>query len=203
MAFIPLPDGIKIEIKCRKGGAPNVNIVWGRAEVSIDLALLENVAEAVVAWWNAEIKPLVSSSTALESVTVTDMSAEDSIQHVETLLTPSAGTATGGDLPSNVAAVVTFYTGLVGRSHRGRVYNPGLTDAQVATNTLSVSYVSNMLTAWAEFKLALSALDVTHVVASFQHNNAPRVSGVATTIIEYGMNNVVDTQRRRIPKVDN
>lgn len=202
MAFISLPDSVKIEIKMRKGGAPNVNIIWGRVEVTIDLAKLEQIALAVVAWWNAEVKPLVSSSTALESVTVTDWSVVDSIQHVETLTTPSAGTATGGDLPSNVAAVTTFYTGYTGRSFRGRVYNAGLTDAQVTTNTLGTTYVLNMLTAWAELNDALSAIDVTHVVASFQHDNAPRAEGVATPIIEYGMNNVVDTQRRRIPRVD-
>lgn len=203
MAFIPFPDGIKIEIKCKKGGAPNINIVWGVINITLDLAALESISDAVVAWWTAEIRPLVSTSTTLEAVTVTDMSNEAGLQWVNDLVTPLAGTATGGDLPSNVAAVVTFYTGQVGRSYRGRVYNPGLTDTQVTTNTLGTTYVTNMLTAWAEFNIAMDTAGVTHCVASHYTNGAPRSEVQATAILEYGMNNVVDTQRRRIPQVDN
>lgn len=203
MAFIPIPNGIKIEIIGRKGGAPNVNIVWGTTETTISGAFLETLADAVVAWWNANIKPLVTASFSLESVVCTQWDIPNGLQHVEDLVTPSVGTATGADTPSNVAAVTTFYTGYTGRSNRGRVYNGGIADAAVVTNTLTTSYVASMLTAWSAFQGALANLSVVHVVASFQSNNAPRVIGVPTPITEYGMNNVVDTQRRRIPKVDN
>lgn len=203
MAFIHLPDGIKIEIKMRKNGAPVVNVEWGVITVGIDLPTLETVAQAVVAWWNSNMKNLVTASLALESVTVTDWTVPNGIQHVETLLIPSAGTATGDDMPSNVASVVTFYTGFTGRSNRGRVYNGGLAALHINGNTLVTSYVTAMLTAWADFKVDMAAVNVEHVVASFYTAGAPRAVGVANQVIEYGMNNVVDTQRRRIPRVDN
>lgn len=203
MAFISLPDGIKIEIVQRKGGAPVLNIVWGILRVTASLTVLENISDAVVAWWNTNVKPLATSSLTLEQVIVTDWSVEGGQQFVNDLITPSAGTAVGADLPSNVAAVVTFYTGYTGRSNRGRVYMAGMSDAAVTTNTLGTSYVTSMLTAWAAFRTDLEAVDATHVVASFYHNNEPRLVGTHNEIIEYGMNNVVDTQRRRIPKVNN
>jgi hypothetical protein len=203
MAFIPLPDGIKIEIKMRKGGAPNVNVVWGTTAVTIDLSVLAAVGAAVRTWWDVNMQPLMSGSIALEEIVVTQWDVADGLQHVESVSPPLAGTATGTDTPSNVAAVTTFYTGYTGRSHRGRVYNPGITDANVTTNTLGTLYVVNMISAWVAFGEALGDLNVQHVVASFQNNNAPRVTGLATPIADYGMNNVVDTQRRRIPQVNN
>lgn len=203
MAFIPIPGGIKIEIKCRKNGAPVINVEWVWTDVNINQVLLEDLGAAVKAWWIANIKPLTHPAQALEEVIVTDWSAENSIQHVEILSTPSVGTATGEDLPSNVAAVVTFYTGFIGRSNRGRVYNCGLTGSQIAGNTLTTTYVAAMITAWAAFAPAVAAVGCEHHVASFRTNNAPRVVGVSKQIVDYGMNNVVDTQRRRVPQVDN
>lgn len=203
MAFIPLPDGIKIEIKMRKSGAPVVNIVWGNIFVEVNTANLEAIATAVRNWWIANIKPNVSSTTALESVTVTDWSVANSLQVVDTLAIPSAGTASGDDTPSNVAAVTTFYTGFTGRSNRGRVYNGGLVGGQITGNTLNTLYVAAMLAAWVDFKADLLAAGANHIVASFYSNGLPRAEGVMNVVTDYGMNNVVDTQRRRIPRVDN
>lgn len=203
MAFIPLPNGIKIEIKCRKNGAPVVNVVWATINVEIDLAVLGNLAEVVRTWWDTSMQPLVAASLSLEEIVCTQWDVEDGAQYIEIVSPPLAGTATGGDLPSNVAAVTTFYTGFTGRSNRGRVYNGGQTDAQVVGNTLQTTYVAGMLVAWAAFRTALNAEGFDHVVASFVTEGAPRVTGQSRVIIEYGMNNVVDTQRRRIPRVDN
>lgn len=203
MAFIPLPSGVKIEIKCRKGGAPNINVVWGIVSVTVDLGKLQEIALAVEDWWDTHMQPLMSGSLSFEGVTVTDWSEEAGLQYDYDLITPLTGTASGTDTPSNVAAVTTFLTPYSGRSFRGRVYNPGLTDAQITTNTLGTVYVASMLTAWVNFGIAMDDINVAHVVASFVHDNAPRTTAVGTPIITYSMNNVVDTQRRRIPKVNN
>lgn len=203
MAFISLPNGIKIEIIMRKGGAPVVNVVFLQATGVPNLLNLENYTNAVITWWNTNIKPLVTSGTALHTVRATNWNAENGLQYTNDLLTPSAGTRTGGDTPSNVAAVTTFLTGQSGRSFRGRVYNGGMSDDDIVTNTLSTTLVAGYLTAWAAFQADMQALGLEHVVASFYSNLAPRTVGVATPIVSYSMNNVVDTQRRRIPKVLN
>lgn len=203
MAFIPLPNGVKIEIKQRKNGAPVVNVIWGIMTIEIDSVAIADVAAAVVAWWNANVKSLMTSSLTLEEVVVTQWSVEAGLQHTEIVSPPSAGTGGTDDTPSNVAAVVTFYTGYSGRSNRGRAYMGGLNVTSTTGNTLGTTYVVGMLSAWAALKTALFAVDCIHSVASFQTDNAPRLVGVAKTITEYGMNNVVDTQRRRIPRVDN
>lgn len=203
MAFIALPNGIKIEIKMRKNGAPVINVEWGIVNVSITSELLQDVAQAVRGWWNTEMKPLMAASLTLEEIVVTQWDTAEGWQEVYVESPPLAGTATGGDLPSNVAAVTTFLTGMTGRSNRGRVYNCGLTDAQVTGNTIGGAYLVAMLVAWNEFDATLESLSCDHVVASFVTEGAPREVGVATLINNYSMNNVIDTQRRRIPQVDN
>lgn len=203
MTFISLPDCVKIEIKCRKNGAPVINVIWAKVNVTIDLATLATIAGVVKDWWIANIKLQTTSSMSLEEVVVTDWSVANSIQHVETVSPPSPGTGGTDDTPSNVAAVVTFYTGYTGRSNRGRVYMGGLDVTDTTGNTLGTAYVVAMITAWADLATLLDAEGVQHVVASFYTNNAPRVVGAYKVITDYGMNNVVDTQRRRIPRVDN
>lgn len=203
MAFIPLPDGIKIEIKCRKNGAPVINIVWCTVDVTIDLLTLQNIAVAVKNWWISNIKPQTTASMSLEEVICTQWDVADGLQHVEIVSPPSPGTGGTDDTPSNVAACVTFYTGYTGRSNRGRVYMGGLDVTDTTGNTLGTAYVVAMISAWNAFNNELADVGAVHVVASFVSEGSPRLIGQSRVITDYGMNNVVDTQRRRIPRVDN
>lgn len=200
MAFIPLPSGIKIELKYRKNNAPVVNIIWGTTSLEIDTDLLVAIGEAVVAWWNTTRKDQVVSSMALEEVVVTDWSTESGLQHVEVVSPPAAGTNAGTDLPSNVAFVVTFYTGYSGRSNRGRNYLCGLPESAVSANQITTTYLAAMISDQLQLRDDLSILGVYQVVASFYHDNAPRVTGVSRIVTDMGGDNVVDTQRRRIPR---
>lgn len=201
MAFIPLPDGIKIEIKFRKNGALIVNVMWGTTTVTVDTSFLSQIATAVETWWTTIRDDQCATSIALEEVVVTDASVVSGLQYVNVVTPPAAGTNAGADLPSNVAAVVSLYTGYSGRSFRGRQYWAGLPDTALSGNTIVSGYLAVMVTDMGELLDALVAADLTPVVASFQTNNAPRVVGLATPIVDWGANNVVDTQRRRIPKV--
>lgn len=201
MAFIPTPNGVKIEIKFNKNGALVVNIIWVRVSVSITTSLLSNLTAAVITWWDTHMQPLTNPSMSLIEVIATDMSVEDGVTYEDGLVTPLAGTDTGADLPSNIAFVVSFLTEQSGRSYRGRNYLAGISEPRVSGNTIQTIYVAAVLTAYAQLKLALSAEGADHCVASFQHNGAPRPAGVLTDIIEYRADNVVDTQRRRIPQV--
>lgn len=201
MAFIPLPDGIKIEIKYRKNGALVVNVMWGTTSATVDLTFLQNVAEAVQTWWTSIRDDQCATSIALEEVVATDVSVADGLQYVNVVTPAASGTNAGADLPSNVAAVVSLYTGYAGRSFRGRQYWCGLPDTALSGNTIQAAYLAVMVADMGELITALQAEGCNPVVASFQHNGAPRATGLATIIDTWGANNVVDTQRRRIPKV--
>lgn len=201
MAFIRLPNCVKIEIIFRKNNAPVVNIIWGEYDVEPGLEDLEAIAQAVVSWWNTTRKDQVVSSMALEEVRVTDWNEENGLQHVEIVSPASAGTSAGTDLPSNVAAVVSFYTGYSGRSNRGRNYLAGMPESGISANQIGTAYLAAMISDYVTLgSNLLTSGAVRHVVASFYHNNAPRAEGVATVITDYGGDNVVDTQRRRIPR---
>jgi hypothetical protein len=201
MAFIPLPDGVKIEIKYRKNGALVVNVMWGIVTATIDLNILENIGSAVHAWWLAHRDDQVVAAMALEEIIVTDWSVANGLQGVVIVSPPAPGTNTGTDLPSNIATVVSLYTGFSGRSYRGRQYWCGVPEASITANSIATAYVALMISDMGELIDALAAEGCVVCVASFQSAGVPRVTGVATPVTNWGADNVVDTQRRRIPQV--
>lgn len=201
MAFIPLPNGVKIEIKYRKNGALVVNVMWATLTVTLELAVLSDIAQTVATWWSTTRDDQCATSIALEEVVVTDWSVTDGLQYNHIVSPAAPGTNAGADLPSNVAAVVSLYTGYSGRSFRGRQYWAGLPDTALSGNTIQTAYLAVMVADMGQLITDLLTVGAVVVVASFRHNNAPRVTGVATTVIDWGGDNVVDTQRRRIPQV--
>lgn len=67
-----------------------------------------------------------------------------------------SGSVTGADpaaevLPPQCALVTTLRSGLVGRSHRGRVYGYGWTEAQQAAGVWSAGLLTSLDTAWNSF----------------------------------------------------
>lgn len=203
MAFIPTPNGVKVEFKFNKNGALVVNVVWFYVSFEVTIGDLQGLTTELIDWWNDSVKTLTTPSMSLFEVVATDMSVENGIQWVDGLVTPIAGTAGGADLPSNIAAVVTHLTDKSGRSFRGRTYIAGMSDANVSGNTFATTYVTNLLTAFASLKTRTDTLQFNHSVCSFYSNNVARSAGLLTVVSDYRMDNVVDTQRRRIPKVFN
>lgn len=203
MAFIPTPDAVKCEIKFNKNGALVVNILWFNITVTLNYAALEALTEEIIDWWNDSLKTWTTPTQSLIEVIATDMSIADGIQVANSLTTPLAGTASGDDLPSNVAAVVSFLSEQSGRSYRGRNYIAGQVGTFISGNSLTTGYMAAALTAYAAMNTRMNAIGFDHVICSMYHNNAPRTEGVLTRVTDYRMDNVVDTQRRRIPKVFN
>lgn len=201
MAFIRLPNCVKIELIFRKNNAPVVNIIWGEYDVGPGLIDLQDLSEAVEDWWNTVRKDQCVASMALEEVRVTDWNEENGMQYVNIVSPPIAGTNAGTDLPSNVAAVVSFYTPYSGRSFRGRNYLSGIPEASISANSIGTAYLAAMISDYAALAAAMLTLGYRHTIASFYSGGAPRAVGVSTPVIDYGGDNVVDTQRRRIPRV--
>jgi len=66
---------------------------------------------------------------------------------------PSAfvGGETSDPLPQNVAALVSLRTPLAGRSHRGRAYWPGYTEASADGSRFNITSQGNLADAYADF----------------------------------------------------
>lgn len=113
------------------------------------------------------------------------------------------GAATGDSLPLEVAAVVSWQTGLVGKRGRGRVYLPALTTAALTSSGRYSTAVTSGLVA--AMKALLQATALTGVGAGGLWV-LPIVCAAAGT--QYGVinslsvGNVPDSQRRRRRSLD-
>jgi len=198
MAFIPLPNGVKVELKWTSNGVAVVNILWftkAIINISVDFPLL---GAALVEWWGTTQASSFPSTIQLDEVVITDWREEGGEQLIFNTLLPIAGTNSSPALPNNVALVVTKKSIFTGRSSRGRRYICGLTEGNVSGNTVGGTFATDI--AAGEVALYEGAADAgwQGVIASFEHNNAPRTSGVAVPIAFISANTRVDTQRRRL-----
>lgn len=199
MAFIPLPFGLKAEMKYTIQGEVMVNIYHFRSEVAILAVNMNALAEILRDAWIGNIQALQGADVSLQEIVVTDVSEEDGLQITFADALPDAGTATGELLPFNVAIVVTNRTDFIGRSRRGRTYYGGFTEPNVSGSTPVTAVLTGLLTFHTAVGLSVQGIDMTFGVASYYTNNAPRAEALFTPYTQFTADAVTDSQRRRLP----
>lgn len=199
MAFIPATNVLKADMIYNHIGQFCSNTFYALMAGSPSLTDLTDYAGTLVNWFDTQLQPLVSNGTALTKVLVRDMTVESGAAIEFTTDLPMSGTG-GSALPGNVTVASKWSTGLAGRSFRGRTYLVGLPVGNNTTNAnlLDAGYLSDLQDAYTALIADITADDRTFVVASFYHDNAPRVSAVMTEIIAVTVNNQLDSQRRRL-----
>lgn len=160
---------------------------------------LIDIAEAFKDWWDTNLKPLVSSACALTRIICKDISSEndDAIEYSTGL--PIAGTGGANSLPNSVTLAIKWVTGLAGRSFRGRTYHIGLDESQVTGNEVLTTPFNALGAAYNALVPAIAALGYTLVVCSKFSDGAARTACVLTEILGAVADNIIDSQRRRLP----
>lgn len=160
---------------------------------------LTSLVATVGAWWNVEIKPLVTPSLIITTIRAKNMGLPDSwvVEGTYTM----AGTHSGSPvLPGNVSLVVKFGTGMAGRAKRGRNYLAGFAEDQVVQNAWDASLVSSVIAAYENLNVELQAVSPfwQHVIAS--RAGLPPEGGEGNTYVvsSYSANQAVKTQRGRL-----
>lgn len=199
MAFIPIPQSVRVAMEFTKNGQLVVNVYHVRFPTAIINVNLTAVAQLFVDWWTNDLRSTQNQSLRLERVTVTDWSQPNGSQAVVNAPANSVGTLTGAQAPNNVAIVVSHRTLRTGRSFRGRTYLAGLGASDVADDNISTARAAAIVSAYANLVFRLTTLGGVLVVASFRTNGQPRTVGVVTDISTFVVNTRVDTQRRRLP----
>lgn len=159
----------------------------------------EAVADTVAGWWVTNLTPLLSSSYTLRNVTATSLHAAIAPQFVSTAGLPSPGASASAALPGNSAYVISFRTGLAGRSARGRNYVPGLPENQVAGNQVEIAWSGAVVAAYEALLTAISPIGVTWVVVQRRADGDVLPAGVprpVSAVVAVDRN--VDSQRRRL-----
>ena len=102
-----------------------------------------------------------------------------------------SGAQTSGDTILQVAALIKLQTSIRGRSYRGRLFLPLVSELATANGTLGGSVQTAMTTAWQTFQAATGADGINLAVASYK-------LAVATEVSVVSCESVVATQRRRV-----
>lgn len=164
---------------------------------SVELAEL---GAALVALWNVNIKPSVAATLALTAVTLTDLNTQTGEVYNVASGLPIVGTNASPSLPNNVAIVLTKRTALRGRSYRGRIYHPGLTEGAVVNNNVPSPGIGTIIAGWNAFLSVTTSSHVWKMVVMSRYNaNSPRVTATTTQVTGLTSDGSIDSQRRRLP----
>lgn len=106
------------------------------------------------------------------------------------------GGETGQILPENVAALVSLRTPLRGRSHRGRAYWPGYTEASADGSAFSPTSAGNLASAYADVVTGVDGLYATAHMAVLSMKLAT-ASAVSSILVEASF----ATMRKRLSRI--
>lgn len=199
MAFIALPNGIKIACEYALNGQLVVNVYHVTTSLPITTVNLTALATVFLNWWTNNQRQNFTTAIGLNRIVVTDVSVPNGLQTIMAVAPAVAGTVAGATAPNNVALVLSQRTGFSGRSFRGRSYYAGVGAAEIADNFISTTFASALTADAASLTSQLNSAGFIWVVASFFTGGAPRATGVATPINSFIADTRVDTQRRRLP----
>lgn len=200
MTFIPAPSVCQVEFVYTWSSQTVETVLHFEPTVVLTPTLMNELAVKVLSLWTTNVKPLLINTISLINVKLTDLTTN--IAPVVNYATglPSAGTQTGDSLPNNCALVITKRTLLRGRSYRGRIYHPGIPEAQCTGNVVTAAFVTQIVNAYATM-LTFTTTGTTWdmVVVSRYNNNSPRAEADSNQVTGLGSDGLIDSQRRRLP----
>jgi len=201
MTFIPVPNAGLLTAQFQdQDGVIAVNRHYMQISAAPDSAELGDVASAYLDWFVEQFAVGMENNWSLTGLSVRDMNVEDGFEFIQSSILPVNGTVGSGRLPNQVSATVTWITGIVGRSFRGRTYVVGLPGSSVATGQKRLTDVAQ-----SDFQDRFNGLltvlgEAAHplVVVSLESGLVPREAGVSTLVASARMNFPLATQRRRL-----
>lgn len=208
MAFVPVPDGIKVVMKFLIAGQQVCNVFYCTTTSTVDDTFLDTLGAAIKDWWVANCKPWQVTALSLQAIELTDASVAGGIGIEYTTGLPQPGANAGVALPNNVTLAVKLGTGHTGRSYRGRQYWLGLPEAYLDStkNAVLSTYLTNVKGAYDLLISDIVSAGAELVIASLYSGvdsdgkPIPRTTAVTTPVGSVSVNPTVDSQRRRLPE---
>lgn len=201
MPFIPANDVLQVELFMSWDSQLIETVLHFKPVVAgFNLTQIGDLGDALVTWWNANLKASAPTTLSLTGVKLTDLTdATASVVDISSGL-PIVGTSVSPSMPNNVACVFTKRTAKRGRAYRGRIYHPGLTEAAVVGNTVAAGSVSGFITIYNLLRSFTANTKVWNlVVVSRQFEGQPRLTAEVEKVTGFTSDGIIDSQRRRLP----
>lgn len=201
MAFIPVPNCIQARLIWQEdNGAVAQNVFW---HATSSVPTLEDMDDIGGIWGEmmteSGLGPNTTNNWALASVNMRAMNEEEGLSKIFTDGMPISGTNAGTKTPDQVAYTVTWNTGLVGRSARGRSYVLGVPlEAIVGQNRLADASQASFNNTWGVIMDGFATAGHSLQVVSFQEGGVPRAEGRALPVLSHQVRFPLATQRRRL-----
>lgn len=205
MAFQAAPNIARITNVYRlPNGQAAVNVFHAETDVEFgwNSGTLLTLANNVYDWVDEVLQPAISNQVTYLRTEAVDLTMPDGAFAVTTR--PSlVGLSPSPAMPSNVTLSIKWSTGFTGRNYRGRTYHIGLNEAQVAGDYVNAGAVETLQGMYSQLIAAVAELAGTSLcVLSRVSGGVPRPVGVGFPIVQASIvDNRVDTQRRRLPRV--
>lgn len=165
-----------------------------------DAASLQALADNYIGWEGASGKSQRSHQEALILVKARDITTQFGPVIETTDSLPLSGAVVDNCLPLNVTLALASRTGLAGRSFRGRTYFIGLPYGSVLNNQVAATPLAAIVAAYNGLITAAVGWGTPLGVFSKRTGGAWRIGGgVFTPITLFKADNIVDSQRRRLP----
>lgn len=163
---------------------------------------LQVQAAAIDAWDQSTWKTYRHTGITLQEIKCKAMHSA-SAPMLDYVISPPRPGANGGVLlPLNTTFCLKLTTGLRGRSARGRLYYPGITQAMMATawGDLQPTVAAALVTELQGLQSALLSGGYQLCIVSLRLNNAWRAQGAVTIVNNITYTDLhIDSQRRRLP----
>lgn len=202
LPFIPFVDCAESVLRFTLGGRPAFVTINTKRTGGYTLTDLQHLAEDLIAWWSADCRGNFSHELVLQDVKSSGLTtAVDPVATVA-CTTNCDGANVGASVPNQVAAVITRYTALRGRSYRGRMYWPGTPqDALGSTREITLLQQTALSLMISQLPGALATHGSGEVILSRYNGGVRRTIGVATAVTSYQVRTVLGTIRNRVASV--
>jgi len=196
--FIPAPLTARVRLVYSANGQVVENVFHWKGDVPWTSSSIATLVDAVALNWNDSVRNELPGAVVLQYVEGTGLDTDAGPQ--VTLPVGTGGALAGTILPNNVTIAIKFSTGLAGRSMRGRMYWPGLTEPEITGNQLNATPAANKVTRITSFFDEVeTATGFTHVIVSYCSAHVWRTTAVVTPVITYLLTDTnLDSQRRRL-----
>lgn len=207
MPFVPVTATCLVEMRMTADLQEVENTLYFEFNDPFTNVEMLSLGDDLVTWWINFYAPNIWAGVQLREVIVTNLTSATADQVSSTVPPSTVGQLSTDPLPTNVSLTVSFRTALRGRSFRGRNYVVGMVEDQtVGANAVDNAVIADWITCYEELlTIAASNNAVWVVVSRFSGVDGngdpiPRASGVTTPINSVVIvDNVVDSQRRRLP----
>jgi len=201
MPFQPAPDIAKVVMTFSQGGQVAQNIYHVHTSNTWTEETLQDLAQLFYNWWDDHIQPICSTAVSLESIVVRDLSEEFGTEVTDTGSYPLPGLLDSPVLPFNSTPVISWRTGLAGRSTRGRTYHVGLSEAQASGGLLETAAQTALLAAYDALRTDIIADSEpwTLRVLSRVQGGTTLPEAIGYEILSTIVDEALDSQRRRLP----